>query len=141
MGLIFDSSVFIARERRRFDLEGFLRANRLENTVAIAALTVSELLHGWEREEDLKKKEQRQIHIQDVLATYSIAPFGLPEARIHARIWAGLATKGELIGPHDMIIAATALSIGFEMVTLNAREFSRVPGLRLMDTSRFMTTL
>ena len=58
-----------------------------------------------------------------------ILPFGLAEARIHARIWAGLTASGTLIGAHDLLIAATALAHGFDLLTDNVREFSRVPGL------------
>lgn len=38
--------------------------------------------------------------------------------------------RGEKIGPHDMLIAAHALSLGATQVTNNEREFQRVKGLR-----------
>ena len=42
---------------------------------------------------------------------------------------ADLARQGRLIGPHDMIVAATALHHRMALLTANRREFSRVPGL------------
>lgn len=42
-----------------------------------------------------------------------------------------------MIGPHDLQIAATALAAGHEVATLNAQEFQRVAGLRVVDAIRF----
>ena len=53
-------------------------------------------------------------------------------ARVHADLWAGLATKGQLIGAHDLWIAATAVSHGMSLATGNVNEFERIPGLRLI---------
>ena len=41
--------------------------------------------------------------------------------------------KGLIIGAHDLQIAATALSLGYSLATLNRDEFSRVPGLELVE--------
>jgi len=51
MGVILDSSVLIAAERKRFDLVGFLSAHA-NDTIFITAITASELLHGCERATD-----------------------------------------------------------------------------------------
>ena len=40
---------------------------------------------------------------------------------------------GKPIGPHDALIAATALAHGATLVTRNLREFRRVKGLRVED--------
>jgi predicted nucleic acid-binding protein len=53
--------------------------------------------------------------------------------RMHADIWAQLAARGEVIGAHDLWIAATALAHGMGLATGNTREFNRVPGLRLIE--------
>ncbi len=46
---------------------------------------------------------------------------------------ATLEAQGCLIGPTDTLIAATALRHGLALVTRNVREFSRVPGLRVVN--------
>jgi predicted nucleic acid-binding protein len=33
------------------------------------------------------------------------------------------------VGTHDLIIAATAISLGFSVVTFNLRDFERIEGL------------
>lgn len=42
-----------------------------------------------------------------------------------------LKAAGTLIGANDMWIAATALAHGQPLLTRNAREFTRVPGLQV----------
>ena len=69
-----------------------------------------------------------------------VIPFGLAEARAHARIWATLADAGVLIGAHDLQIAATALVAGSEVATLSVTEFRRVPGLQLAELTPFVRT-
>lgn len=51
---------------------------------------------------------------------------------MHADVWAQLAAKGQLIGAHDLWIAATALAHGMDLATGNAGELGRVPGLGLI---------
>ena len=58
-------------------------------------------------------------------------------ARVHARIRAQLEAAGQLIGPHDLLIAATALAAGFQLATQNVNEFARVPDLSVIDAGSF----
>jgi predicted nucleic acid-binding protein len=67
--------------------------------------------------------------VDAVLDAIRVLPFGLPEARRHADVWAELMNRGTMIGPHDLLVAATALAHGYALATLNQREFARVPGL------------
>ena len=48
---------------------------------------------------------------------------------------AELARSGTPIGPHDQLIAGHARSRGLIIVTNNRREFERVPGLRVEDST------
>jgi tRNA(fMet)-specific endonuclease VapC len=58
--------------------------------------------------------------------------FDLLVARVHARLWAGLAASGTEVGAHDRLVAATAMSAGWRVGTANMRHFERVPGLDMM---------
>ena len=49
MGLILDSSVLIAAERKRFDMDAFIEAEAPTDAVFISTITASELLHGVHR--------------------------------------------------------------------------------------------
>ncbi len=46
-------------------------------------------------------------------------------------VFRALKAAGTLIGANDMWIAATALAHGQPLLTRNAREFARVPGLQV----------
>ena len=133
MGLILDSSLLIAGEKEKFDLAGFLATR--DEPVAIAAITASELLHGCHRAEDVRRKRKRTEYVEWVLSEFEAVPFALEEARHHARIWSDLAREGNMIGSNDLLIAATTLSLGYTLATLNLKEFARVPGLVLVKES------
>jgi tRNA(fMet)-specific endonuclease VapC len=60
-------------------------------------------------------------------------PFDSECAGHAARIRADLEAAGTPIGPHDTLIAATALRHQATLVTRNVREFSRVPGLQWLN--------
>lgn len=139
MGLILDTSVLIADERGLFDMPGLLRQFP-DSEPVLAAITASELLHGVERALDPFRKARRQRRVEQMLATIAVQPFGLAEARFHARVWAELASKGQLIGSHDLQIAATGLAMGHEVATLNIQEFRRVSGLGVIDATAFLRT-
>jgi tRNA(fMet)-specific endonuclease VapC len=137
MGLILDSSVLIADERGKFNMPGFL--NQFPGLQPlITAITASELLHGVERALDPARKARRARHVEQILATVFILPFELAQARCHAWLWADLEKRGLSIGPHDLQIAAAALTLGHDLATLNVKEFQRVTGLNVVDVTPFL---
>jgi predicted nucleic acid-binding protein len=136
MGVILDSSVLIAAERGKFDLEEMLRTHPTE-TFQIAAITAAELLHGCERANTLAVRERRIQFVESVIREFGVISFTLAGAREHARLWAKLEVAGQIIGPRDLEIAATALAIDYSVAIRNLDEFQRVPGLQLLDVTPF----
>jgi predicted nucleic acid-binding protein len=134
--VIVDATVLIDAERGRFDMTAFLESLG-DVGIAIGAITASELLYGCERARDAALRGRRTAFVEAVLDTFPIISFGLLEARRHAQLWAHLAERGTPIGPHDSLLAATALANGFSVATLNIGEFERVPGLTLVSLDRF----
>lgn len=98
---------------------------------AISVITVSELLHGVHRASGAQRT-RRSAFVEHLIAGMRAIEITEPVARVHADIWAQLAGKGELIGAHDLWIAATALAHGLALATGNGEEFARVPGLRVI---------
>jgi len=137
MGLILDSSILIAAERGRFDLPALFQS-RPDEAFFIAAITASELLHGVQRADTPERREQRSSRVEAILQKLPVIDFDLTTARRHAFLWADLQTRRQLIGPHDMLIAATALERGHELVTLNYDEFARVQGVTVVDVRPFV---
>lgn len=126
----------VAAERKTFRLEELLRSLGAE-AVAMAVITAAELLHGCHRATDPGIRARRLAFVDGLLQAIPVLPFGIAEARRHAELWADLARGGGPIGPYDMLVAATAVAQGYALVTLNRREFARVPGLKLLSTEPF----
>jgi tRNA(fMet)-specific endonuclease VapC len=128
MAELIDSSVFIELERRRLPA-GIILDTTDGAAFALAAITASELLVGVERADSSARRLRRERIVERVLASVPILSFDLAVARVHARLWAELRGAGQMIGPHDLLIAATALAGSHSILTHNLREFARVPGL------------
>ncbi len=130
MGLLIDSSIFIAAERGRLTLATHL-AGQEQEPMALSVITASELLHGIYRAEEPAHRMQRERLVEAILARFPVVEFDLAAARVHARLWAELAVRGEVVGAHDLLISASAIALDFQVATANARDFQRIPGLRV----------
>jgi tRNA(fMet)-specific endonuclease VapC len=131
MGTLIDTSIFVEAERGKFDLGAWLSA-RSDELFAISAITASELLHGVHRAPAGRRREARRAFVDSVLTTYPIHPFDAEAAVVHAEKWAAMQAKGQPIGAHDLLIAATALLHDYAVATFNEADFSRVPGLKVI---------
>jgi predicted nucleic acid-binding protein len=133
MAIIVDADVIIKGEKGRFDLKGWLAAQTSEE-LEIAAITVAELWHGIERA-TAAHRLRRERYLRAIVERLPIVPYTESTALVHAQIWAGLESSGEMIGAHDLILAATALERGSVVATFNKRHFLSVPGLRVIEPS------
>jgi len=100
-------------------------------TLMVPAIVRFELEYGL-------AKSQRPEANRAILATllargFEQPAFDLDDAAEAGDIRAALEAKGWPIGPYDLLIAAQARRRGAALVTLNRREFERVPGLIVTD--------
>lgn len=130
MAIVLDADVLIADERGVFDLGRWLAAQP-DDEFELAAITVAELFHGLERATGTHRA-RRETYIGAVLAGCSVIPYTTQTAQVHARLWAELESSGQMIGYHDLIVAATALERGNPVATFNTRHFAAVPGLKVL---------
>jgi tRNA(fMet)-specific endonuclease VapC len=137
VSVILDTSILVAAERGGVRLAPLLESLG-EAPVAIAAITASELLYGCHIARDAGVRARRAAFVEALVEAIPVLPFGPPEVRRHADLWAEMARAGAAIGPHDLLIAATALAQGHGLATANRRDFSRVPGLRLVPVEQFL---
>ena len=121
MGVIFDTSKIIDMERSRQEVEELVRGRENE-PFGISVVTVAELLHGVERADSEDRKINRQAFVEKVMEFFPIFGFDVAVARIYARIWASLAKRNLSVGAHDLIIAATAISLNYTVITSNIRD-------------------
>lgn len=127
-GWLIDTSVLVNAERGA----GALGRVPAEEGHALSAITASELLHGVHRAPDGARKVRRQTFVESVLAQIETLPITLEVARVHAEVWAQLQAAGNVIGAHDLWIAATAVAHDLRVATCNPGEFERVPGLAVL---------
>ncbi len=92
----------------------------------ISTITSYELYTGIAKC-DSPDKEQAKVDL--LLRTVIELPFDQTAAREAGRIRGLLESRGEMIGPYDVLLAAHALAAGLILVTANTNEFQRVPGL------------
>lgn len=123
--LILDTSVLVGRERGVAAMEGLIAPG---DDVAIAAVTVAELLVGVQRATGAQR-EARRVQVEAILAVVPRLDYGLDIARSHAALLAHVGAAGRPRGAHDLIIAATAHAHGRTVVTLDRRGFSDLPGV------------
>lgn len=128
MAVLIDTSVLIDAERRGGSLADAIgRQDR-----AISVITASELLHGVHRARTPALRARRAAFVEHLLAAIEPLPITTSIARAHAEVWAELESDGNLVGAHDLWIAATALSHGMGLATANCRDFERIPGLAVV---------
>lgn len=96
--------------------------------IGISTITVSELQYGAVKSKNPKLNIQR---VEEFLTPLEILPYDHNAANFYGEIRHNLETKGEIIGPLDLLIAAHALSNDIILVTNNEKEFQRVNNLRI----------
>jgi len=130
MGILIDSSVLVAAERGQLDLDALL-TGRGDDEVAIAAITASELLHGVHRLKGAARARS-EVLVERLLALLPVVDFDLHAAWVHATLGAEPGAKGTPVGAHDLMIAATAVLMGYAIATRDLRTFPRIRGLRML---------
>ena len=128
MAVLIDTTVLVDAERRGQALDDVVG----DQERGISAITASELLHGVHRAEEGAVRTRRSAFVEHVISAMEPLPITTAVARAHAAVWAQLEEDGNMIGAHDLWIAATALSHGMEVATANAKDFKRVPGLTVV---------
>ena len=128
MGTLVDTRVLIAVEHGDIDIGKALAADS-DQHLAVATICVSELLHGAHRMKNAVARARAERSVEGLLARFAIIDFDIEIARLHARLSADLAARGTQIGAHDLIIAATALSLDYRLATRDKRSFPKIPSL------------
>lgn len=134
MGLILDSSVIIAAERRGRTVLQILEQVRSaygEIEIGISVVTAPELVHGAYRAKAEGDQKKRLEFVEQLCRDIPVYPVTLDVARTAGRIEGQQEAKGIQLAFDDLLIAATALQLGFSVATLNTRDFKKVPGLNL----------
>lgn len=135
MGLILDSSVVIIAERRGFTVEQLIEqvVNVAgDQDAALSSVGVTELIHGIYRAQTPEKASSRRSFIEELLRDLAVYPYTRETALLAGRIDGEQQAEGITIPFADLLIGATALSLGFSVLTVNLRHFQLIPGLAVI---------
>ncbi len=128
--LILDTSILIEAERGE---GGLLELLDDVDDVAIAAITVAELRVGVRLAKGRRRRAAHESFVASIIDAISIEAYDLEVAQAHAELLAHLRRAGRPGGAHALIIAATALARGREVVTLDRRGFADLPGVAIAE--------
>ncbi len=98
--------------------------------IGISTIVLFELQVGIAKSNSPAKRTQQ---LEQLLSRVNLVFFDRDSAIAAAKIRAQLEQQGSPIGPMDILIAGTAISLQAILVTHNVKEFSRVSGLAIAD--------
>jgi tRNA(fMet)-specific endonuclease VapC len=123
--------IFAINERKPKIVQRLHRELAAGTPMIVPALVLFELEYGCAKS---KRREQSRRALEIFLsAGFDQPPFDIEDAREAGEIRALLEARGQPVGPCDTLIAAQSRRRGATLVTLNAREFERVPELNVED--------
>jgi predicted nucleic acid-binding protein len=131
VGLLIDTGVLI-RVERCADIQLDFSPWTSYGDAAISVVSASELLVGVHRATPDSRRIRRSAAVEAVLAALPILDITLEVARVHAELVAARRQQGQTLGANDAYIAATALAGGYALLTTDADDFGRVPGLEVL---------
>jgi tRNA(fMet)-specific endonuclease VapC len=136
MGLILDSSVVIAAERRGDTVEKLIEqavAVAGDQDAALSSVGLTELVHGIYRAQTPEMRLRRESFIEEMLRDVTVYPYTKETAMLAGKIDGEQQAKGVNVPFGDLLIGATALSLGFSVLTVNLRHFRLVPDLQILQ--------
>jgi tRNA(fMet)-specific endonuclease VapC len=136
MGLILDSSVVIAAERRGDNVTQMLKqiaAATGDQRAVLSSVGLTELVHGIYRAQTAQTRSRRDSFIRELLNDVEVYPYTKETALVAGRINGEQQSKGVVIPFADLLIGATALEVGYSLLTVNVRHFQRIPGLSVVQ--------
>jgi predicted nucleic acid-binding protein len=110
-----------------------VRAKHGEAVCALSVVTVVELTHGIYRAKGDADRERRRAFSEELRRDMVMHPVSVEIAELAGRIEGEQAARGISIALEDLLIGATALHIGYDVLTLNVRHFQMIPGLLVVQ--------
>jgi predicted nucleic acid-binding protein len=134
VGILLDSTVVIRAERSGKNPRNIIDELAVafsDTDAALSVVTVVELAHGIERADSEQRRDKRERFVSELLREIPVQPVTVPIALRAGRIGGVLQAQGAGIALGDLLIGATALELGYAVVTHNVRHFERIPDLSI----------
>ena len=94
--------------------------------VALTSISVFELYAGIEG-------KRRLSQIETLIQGVTILPLDVIEAVIAGKIYTQLKSKGQLVGTHDILIAAICVANTVPLYTKNVAHFSKIEDIQVLS--------
>ena len=135
MGLILDSSVIIDAERRGETVERLVERIILatgDQDAALSAVGLTEIVHGIYRASAPAIRSRRESFLKELLADLTVYPYTKETAMLAGKLDGEQQSRGVVIPFADLLIGATAVTLGYSVLTVNTRHFEQIPSLTVV---------
>jgi len=92
----------------------------------LSSIGLTELIHGVYRAQSPQVRTRRDSFVRELLNNVEVYPYARDTAILAGQIDGEQQSRGILIG-------ATALEIGYSLLTVNVRHFRLIPGLTVLQ--------
>jgi predicted nucleic acid-binding protein len=136
VGLILDSSVVIAAERRDHTVRQILDQILIDYGpvyIGLSVVSIAELTHGAYRAKADIDRRRRLAFVERLSSDVPVHPVTIEIARMVGQIEGEQGGKGITIPFEDLVIGVTALQLGFDVATVSVRHFQLIPSLKVVS--------
>ncbi len=128
--------MIIGAERRGETVERLVErvlAAAGDQEAALSSVGLTEIIHGIYRAQSPDVRLRRETYLQELLMDLTVYPYTRETALLAGKLDGEQQRQGVIIPFADLLIGATALSLGYSVLTANARHFRMIPGLSVVQ--------
>jgi tRNA(fMet)-specific endonuclease VapC len=100
-----------------------------DQEAALSAVGLAELVHGIYRARTSEIRIRRESFLEELLKDVTVYPFTKLTGMLAGRLNGEQQNQGIVIPFTDLLIGATAIELGYSVLTANLRDFQKIPGL------------
>lgn len=100
---------------------------------AVSVITYGELVFGAQGSQKITENLAKVYRLKEIFPLIDVTPAIMD---IFGVLKADLRKKGTPVDDFDLLIGATALTIGYCVVTNNERHYAKIPGLEVVNWSK-----
>jgi len=127
MSYLIDTDIIIySIKRNRIVQDRFLQNEKIPK--AISVITYGELLFGAKKSKSVQKNLAVVYRIKELFPVITIDKAVI---ETFSGIKADMQKTGSLVDDMDLLIASTALTMNYTLVTNNEKHFSKIKGLKI----------
>ena len=101
---------------------------------AISVISYGELIHGAQKSQQKNKNIAKVHRLSEIFPVLNITKSIMDT---YGLLIADLQKKGKSLDKFDVIIAATAITNGYCLVTNNVKHFKKIPDLKIVNWNHY----